>query len=114
MFEPAPEKSQIDQIVRCDSTYTSFVETSLAFSSAIFKNGVLKHDIENKSSIPIKVPNAVEIIHKTDTLYTFVNVDNVIEKEKYRFGNQFFYTAGILATILLIIVLILSAFKQWR
>lgn len=111
MFEPAPEKSQNEQIVIKDSTYTSYVETSLAFSNAVFEEGKLTHYIKNKSNIPIQVPNALEIIHKTDTLYTFVNVDNIVEKEKYRFANQFFYTAGVLSSILFIIVIILYIFK---
>lgn len=109
-YRPAPEKSQ--NKLTADS---SFLETSLAFSWAIWCNGVLSHNIENKPTIPIRVPAMINfktlIIRDTVTEYLELTDDHTVTVEKFRFLNAFFYYSGIAFWI---IALTLIAAKTWK
>lgn len=117
-FRPS-KQSQRNSIALSDTLYKdsgldsdiSRLETQYAISTAQILNGKLIHTIENKDSIPQKIvyiekKSTSSDIDKTDKNST---ESKVIEKE--RFGEEFFYFAGVLASILFCIVIFLSLFR---
>lgn len=89
---------------------TSHLETSYSLSDAAIKDGKLYHSIENKDSIPTPIKTIYKKVEVHDTLY-INSIDTVyIEKEKdskvvvqkKRFGENFFYTCGWIASIAVI------------
>lgn len=111
LYHPAPEVSTSQGI---DSSY---LETSLAWSKAMLKNGILVHQIGNKNNIPIRVPNANRIEYKSSVTNTDSKKENEIKQtntvEKFRFMNSFFYYSGITFYFLIVIIVIVGIIT-WR
>lgn len=99
----------------CLSSDISTLETEYTVSTAQIVNGKLVHTIENKDSIPqriiyIEKESKASSIDKSDKNNTETKV---VEKE--RFGEEFFYLAGVLASLLFFIVIILYILKfKWK
>lgn len=112
-YHPDPERSQNRY-----SADSSHLETSLAWSTAIWNDGILSHTIENKPSVPIRVPAMInlrtQIIRDTTVEYIELTDTHNITREKYRFLNPLFYYSGIAAWLLLIILTTLKLWKQYR
>lgn len=110
-YHPAPERSQ--NRYTADSSY---LETSLAWSSAQWKNGILSHTIENKPSIPIRVPAMINLQTQiiSDTTVDYLELTNTVTREKYRFLNPFFYYSGIAFWLILILLITLKLWKLYR
>ena len=103
LYHPAPE---VSTSVGVDSSY---LETSLAWSMAMLKNGILVHKIGNKPSIPIRAPGINRTEKKRSSSETDIKKESEINQtktvEKFRFLNAFFYYSGILLYILVSIFL---------
>lgn len=103
LYHPAPE---VSSSVGIDSSY---LETSLAWSMAMLKNGILVHKIGNKQSIPIRAPGINRTENKSKSSETDIKKESKINQtktvEKFRFLNAFFYYSGILLYILVSIFL---------
>lgn len=112
-YHPAPEKSQ--NRYAADS---SCLETSLAWSTAKWKDGILSHTIENKPMIPIRVPAMVQIstlvVRDTVTEYLELTEEHTVSVEKYRFLNAFFYRTGLIAWLITVLYLIWKLWKTFR
>lgn len=112
-YRPAPERSQ--NRYAADSSH---LETSLAWSAAQWKNGILSHTIANKPVVSIRVPNRIElrtlIIRDTVTDYLQITDDHTVTVEKYRFLNSFFYYSGIAFWLVLIILITLKLWKIFK
>lgn len=108
---PSPERSQNRYFA--DSSY---LETSLARSSAQWKDGILSHTIENKPSIPIRVPAMINLQTRiiSDTTVDCLELTTTVIREKYRFLNPLFYYSGIAFWLILIILITLKLWKQYR
>lgn len=111
IYQPIPERSQ--NRYTADSSY---LETSLAWSSAQWKDGILSHTIENKPSIPIRVPTMINLQTRiiSDTTVDYLEFTNTVTREKYRFLNPFFYHSGITAWLILITLITLKLWKLYR
>lgn len=103
LYHPAPE---VSTSVGVDSSY---LETSLAWSMAMLKNGILVHKIGNKPSIPIRAPGINRTENKTKSTNTDIKKESEIIQtktvEKFRLLNAFFYYSGILLYILIAIII---------
>ena len=103
LYHPAPE---VSSSVGIDSSY---LETSLAWSMAMLKNGILVHKIGNKQSIPIRAPGINRTENKSKSSETDIKKESKINQtktvEKFRFLNAFFYYSGIMLYILVSISL---------
>ncbi|MDR2130558.1 MAG: hypothetical protein LBP56_05245 [Odoribacteraceae bacterium] len=101
LYEPAPERSERETPL--DSSY---LETSLAWSIATSRDGILKHLIGNKPVVPVRVP--LETREHARVQQDEAKHDNRVEieitREKYRFMNPFFYASGWIGWIILIII----------
>lgn len=114
LYHPAPEVS---------TSYvqdSSYLETSLAWSLAVIKNGLLLHKIGNKPAIPIRAPGVIRSETKSKTssnekenVSTYVKV---ITKERFRYMNAYLYYSGIafhgLVAIALILILLVGGKKK--
>lgn len=112
-YHPAPEHSRNRYV-----TDSSYLETSLAWSTARWKDGILSHTIENKPSVTVRVPNAVEfrtlIVRDTVTDYLELTDEHTVTIEKFRFLNSFFYHSGFTAWLILILLILLKLWKIFR
>lgn len=110
-YHPALEKSQ--NHYAADS---SFLETSLAWSAATWKDGILSHSIENKPSVPIRVPTMIEyktfIIRDTIADYLYLTDEHTKKVEKFRFMNAFFYGSGIAGWAIVSLLIIVKIWKR--
>lgn len=82
------------------SSERSVLETDYAKSTAQIVDGKLKHTLENKEKIPMKVQqnNRTEASKDSIDNKKTVFIEKVVTKS--RFGEDFFYYAGILASII--------------
>lgn len=82
------------------SSEKSVLETDYAKSTAQVVDGKLKHILENKEKIPMKVQqnNRTEASKDSTDNKKTVFVEKVVTKS--RFGEDLFYYAGILASII--------------
>lgn len=114
LYHPAPEVST------SSVQDSSYLETSLAWSLAVIKNGLLLHKIGNKPAIPIRAPGVIRSETKSKTsskekenVSTYVKV---ITKERFRFMNAYLYYSGIafhgLVAIALILILLIGGKKK--
>lgn len=97
-------KEKIVQVLPADTT--SQITTSLAFSEAKIKEGILTHSLEQKGEIKTII----------DTFYVTQTIEKIVEKEvpveveviKYKRDNIFW-----ISIILNIVVILVIAFKIW-
>lgn len=112
-YHPAPEHS-----ANRYSADSSHLETSLAWSTTTWKDGILSHTIENKPSVPIRVPAIIQIrtltIRDTVAEYLSLTEEHTETIEKFRFLNPFFYYSGIAAWIITIITITLKTWKTYK
>lgn len=103
----------------------SFLETSYAESFASVINGILKHTLQNKDSIPSqqKIEKQLIYIHETDTIFirdsiyidtskTTDTQQTIVEKESFldKFKSIFYIIAVIF--IIFVIFNIIQKFKK--
>jgi hypothetical protein len=100
IHEPAPEPTS--RVTLDDSSY---LETSLAWSLAVAREGILFHRLENKPEMPLRVPlkTSERVRVERDTTVIRHVIERETVKERYRLFNPFFYASGWGGWITLII-----------
>lgn len=88
------------------SSDKSVLETEYSKSSAQVVNGKLIHTIENKDLIPMKVQqnNYTEASKDSTDHRKDLSIEKIVEKK--RFGEDFFYLAGVLASLLICVIIV--------